>query len=266
MYFIVTVQAPDAMDMAAGAFVIDFRYSLLKVNIWNIIELWKGSMQQNAKGGYSMERRAIKVNAPMNKKLSMKVIPGHFATSSSHVNQYLDLTGMKTRQSDAAEAARVMARQYVNSTIVDTVVCLEGCQVIGAFLAQELSAVGIMSMNMHQTIYIIAPEFNSNGQMIFRENNLPAVYSKHILLLAGSATTGDTLKKSIDCIQYYGGMVEGISAIFSAVDKVDGITVHSIFKAKDVPDYMSYDIGECPMCEAKQRLEAIVNGNGYIKL
>ncbi len=213
-----------------------------------------------------MERRAIKVNAPMNKKLAMKVIPGHFATSSSHINQYLDLTGMKTRQSEAAEAARVMARQYVNSTIVDTIVCLEGCQVIGAYLAQELSSAGIMSMNMHQTIYIITPEYNSSGQMIFRENNLPAVYSKHILLLAGSATTGDTLKRSLDCIQYYGGMVEGISAIFSAVDKVDGVAVHSIFKAKDVPDYMSYDIGECPMCEAKQRLEAIVNGNGYIKL
>jgi orotate phosphoribosyltransferase len=102
--------------------------------------------------------------------------------------------------------------------------------------------------------------------MIFRENNQSAVYNKHILLLAGSATTGDTLKRSIDCIRYYGGLVEGISAVFSAVEKVEDIAVHSISKAKDLPDYKSFAIDECPMCIAKQRLEAIVNGYGYMKL
>ena len=213
-----------------------------------------------------MESRAIKIYAPMNKRLAMKVIPGHFATSSSHINQYIDLTTMKSRQNEAAEAARIMAKQYVNSTVVDTIVCLDGCQVIGAFLAQELTSAGIMSMNMHQTIYILAPEYNTNGQMIFRENNLPAVYNKHILLLAGSATTGDTLKKSLECINYYGGLIEGISTIFSAVDQVDQVHVHSIFHTKDIPEYESYAVSECPMCNAKQRLEAIVNGNGYMKL
>lgn len=213
-----------------------------------------------------MESRAVKIYAPMNKRIAMKVIPGHFATSSSHINQFIDLTSMKTRQSEAAEAARVLAKQYVNSTIVDTIVCLDGCQVIGAFMAQELTGAGIMSMNMHQTIYIITPEFNTNGQMIFREHNLPAVYNKHILLLVGSATTGDTIKKSLECIQYYNGVIEGISAIFSAVNKVDGLLVNSIFTAKDLPDYRSFSVGECPMCQGKQRLEAIVNGDGYMKL
>lgn len=213
-----------------------------------------------------MESRAIKIYAPMNKKIALKVIPGHFATNNSHINQYIDLTTMKSRQSEAAEAARVLAKQYVNSTVVDTIVCLEGCEVIGAYFAQELSGAGIMSMNAHQTIYIITPVFNTNGQMIFRDNNQSAVFNKHIVLLAGSATTGDTLKRSIDCIKYYGGIVEGISAIFSAVEKVEDIAVHSIFKAKDIPDYRSYAIGECPMCNSKQRLEAIVNGYGYAKL
>ena len=213
-----------------------------------------------------MESRAIKIYAPMNKKLAMKIIPGHFATSNSHINQYIDLTSMKTRMNEAAEAARVLAKQHINSTIVDTIVCLDGCEVVGAFLAQELSGAGIRSMNMHQTIYIITPEFNTNGQMIFRNNNQPAVYNKNILLLAASATTGDTLRKSLDCIQYYGGVVQGISAIFSAVNKIDQITVHSIFTEKDIPDYRSFNIVECPMCKSKQRLEAIVNGNGYMKL
>lgn len=213
-----------------------------------------------------MESRAVKIYAPMNKRIALKIIPGHFATSNSHINQYIDLTTMKSRQNEATEAARVLAKQYLTSTIVDTIVCLEGCEVIGAYMAQELTGAGIMSMNAHQTIYIITPVFNTNGQMIFRENNQPAVYNKHILLLAGSATTGDTLKKSIDCIRYYGGLVEGISAIFSAIEKVDEIPVHSIFKAKDLPDYKSYSIDECPMCNGKQRLEAIVNGYGYMKL
>lgn len=213
-----------------------------------------------------MESRAIKIYAPMNKKIVLKVIPGHFATSNSHISQYIDLTTMKTRQSEAAEAARIMAKQYVNSTVVDTIVCLDGCEVIGAFLAEELSRAGIRSMNMHQTIYIITPEYNTNGQMIFRENNQPAVYNKHILLLAASATTGDTLKKSLSCITYYGGLIQGISAIFSAVAKVDQVIVNSIFTEKDIPDYKSYDINECPMCKANKRLEAIVNGHGYMKL
>lgn len=213
-----------------------------------------------------MESRAIKIYAPMNKKIALKVMPGHFATSNSHINLYIDLTTMKARQNEALEAAKVLAKQYVSTTVVDTIVCLDGCEVIGAFLAQELSMAGIRSMNAHQTIYIIPPEYNTNGQMIFQENIIPTIYNKHILLLAGSATTGDTLKRSVDCIKYYGGMVGGISAIFSAVENVDGIPVISIFKAKDLPDYKSYTINECPLCQSKHRLEAIVNGNGYMKL
>lgn len=213
-----------------------------------------------------MESRAIKIYAPMNKKIALKVIPGHFATNNSHINQYIDLTTMKTRQSEAAEAAKVLARQYITSTVVDTIVCLEGCEVIGAYLAQELTTAGIMSMNAHQTIYIITPIFNTNGQMIFRDNNQSAVYGKHIVLLAGSTTTGDTIRRSVECIKYYGGNVQGVSSIFSAIDHVDDVPVYSVFKAKDLPDYRSFTIDECPMCKEKQRLEAIVNGYGYSKL
>jgi orotate phosphoribosyltransferase len=213
-----------------------------------------------------METRAIKILAPMNKRINLKVIPGHFATSSSHINLYIDLTTMKSRQSEAAEAAAVIAKLYVNTVVVDTIVCLDGCEVIGAFMAQELSRAGFLSMNAHETIYIITPEYNTNGQMIIRQNNQPAIYGKHVILLAGSVTTGDTLRKSMDCIQYYGGVLQGISAIFSAVDSIEDIPINSIFKAKDLPDYKSYNITECPLCKAKQRLEAIVDSNGYIKL
>lgn len=213
-----------------------------------------------------MERKAIKIEAPMSKKIALKVIPGHFATSNSHINLYIDLTTMRTRLSEAAEAAKILAKQYIVSTLVDTIVCLDGCEVIGAFLAQELTDSGVMSMNAHQTIYIASPEYNTNGQMIFKENYHPLIYGKNIILLAGSITTGDTLRRSIECIKYYGGVMQGISSVFSAIGNVDGIKVNSIFKSKDLPDYESYNIGECPLCNMKQRLEAIVNGNGYMKL
>lgn len=213
-----------------------------------------------------METRAIKIYAPMNKKIALKVIPGHFATSNSHINLYIDLTTMKTRLSEALEAAKAMAKQYMVSTLVDTIVCLDGCEVIGAFLAQELTLSGIMSMNSHQTIYIITPEFNTNGQMIFKENFLHMLYGKNVVLVAGSTTTGDTIRRSVDCIKYYGGTMQGISSIFSAIDSVEGIKINSLFKAQDLPDYESYTIDECPLCKSKVRIDAIVNGNGYMKL
>ena len=102
--------------------------------------------------------------------------------------------------------------------------------------------------------------------MIFRENYQPAIYGKQILLLVGSATTGDTIRRSMDGIRYYGGTVNGISAVFSAVESIDDIPVQSIYKTKDLPDYQSYEINDCPLCKEKQRLEAIVNGYGYMKL
>ena len=43
---------------------------------------------------------------------------------------------------------------------IDTIVCLDGCEVIGAFLASELSRSGVLSTNAHKTIYVVTPEFN----------------------------------------------------------------------------------------------------------
>ena len=61
---------------------------------------------------------------------------------------------------------------------IDTIACLDGCEVIGAFLASELSRSGVLSTNAHKTIYVVTPEFNSNGQMIFRDNLKPEIYGK----------------------------------------------------------------------------------------
>ncbi len=123
----------------------------------------------------------------------MKVIPGHFVTPNSHINYYIDMTTMRTRQSEAKAAARAMASTYAATTIVDTIVCMDGMEVIGAYLADELTQAGVMSMNAHKTIYVYSPEFDNRGQMIFRENSEMMIKGKHVLLLLASATTGQII-------------------------------------------------------------------------
>ncbi len=213
-----------------------------------------------------MEDRAIKVVSRESSKLQLKVMQGHFATNHSHINYYIDMTTIKCRQSAAQEAAKTIVKEYQTSTPVDTIVCMDGCETIGAYLAQGLTDAGFMSMNAHKSIYVITPEFNSVGQMIFRDNLQPMVRNKHIILLLASATTGRTIERSLECIEYYGGIVEGISALFTAADKVAGREIHSVFHVSDLPSYNTYPHNACPMCKAGQPIEAIVNSYGYSKL
>lgn len=213
-----------------------------------------------------MLENAIKIPSKVNSKILLKVVPGHFATNHSHINYYMDMTRLKVGQREASQVASTMAKNYQYNTPVDTIVCLDGCYVIGAYLAERLSDAGVISMNAHQSIYVIEPEFNSSGQMIFRDNIQPMVRGKNILLLLASATTGKTIARSLECIQYYGGIIQGISAIFSAADTIQGYPVQSIFNTDDFADYQSFSQNECPYCKAGHKIEAIVNSYGYSRL
>lgn len=193
----------------------------------------------------------------------LKAIPGHFVTPSSHINYYLDMSMLKARQSEAAEAARAMADAYMASTVVDTIVCMEGCEVIGAYLAEQLTRAGVHSMNAHKTIYITSPEINSSGQMLFRENLKPMIRNKHVLLLLAAATTGNTMRSALDSILYYGGTITGVSAIFSAVNKVHGIPVNALYTMADIADYKMSKPDACPFCKEGRPVDAIANGYGY---
>ena len=208
----------------------------------------------------------IKIYARTDNRIQLKMIPGHFVTSQSHITHYLDLTTMKSRCAEAQRIASALAANYEASIPVDTIVCMDGTEVIGAYLANALTENGIVSMNQHQTIYIMTPEVHSSGQLIFRDNLQPMIKNKNVLLLLASATTGKTIKQSIECIEYYGGSISGISAIFSATDEVAGHEVHSLFSKKDIDDYASYSVDECPMCKAGKKIEAIVNSYGYSML
>lgn len=214
----------------------------------------------------SMDARKIKIPANCNRKIELKAIPGHFATNHSHINYYLDMTPIKCRHNEAQLVAKQMVKKYKNSTPVDTIVCMDGCETIGAYLAEELAAAGLMSMNSHECINVITPEINSSGQIIFRDNIEPMVMDKHIVLVLATATTGLTIEQSLDGIRYYGGIVEGVSALFSAEKHVNDMDVDSIFTEKDINDYQTYKPADCPLCKSKRKLDAIVNSFGYSKI
>ena len=47
---------------------------------------------------------------------------------------------------------------------------------------------------------------------------------------------------------------------------MDGVPIKAVFGKKDLPDYASYDYRHCPLCEKKQKLDALVNAFGYSAL
>ena len=141
------------------------------------------------------------VKLPTSKsELFLRVAKGHFATSHSHINYYIDVTTQKSRLSEAKAVAKELVSAYQHSTIVDTVLCLDGTQVIGTCLANELTKDGFANMNAHQTIYVITPEYTTGSQIILRDNLAPMVKGKHVLILSASITTGYTVQAAVQAV------------------------------------------------------------------
>jgi orotate phosphoribosyltransferase len=137
---------------------------------------------------------------------------------------------------------------------------------LGAFLAQALSDPTIPMLNAGQDINVITPELNANNQMIFRDNTQKMIWGKHVLLLMASVSTGKTINRAVECLQYYNGSLVAIAAIFSAASESRGIKINSIFSPGDLPEYHSYATAECPMCAARKKVDALVNSYGYSKI
>lgn len=214
-----------------------------------------------------MEERMLKFYAKDSNQVPIHAVPGHFSTGHSHINYYIDITSLKSRVSEARALAKLLAGKFTSNITVDTIVCMDGMDVVGAFLAEELEKRDIMTVtNLHETVYVVPPEFNSNNQMIFRDNSIPAVRGKHVLLLLAITTTGATIRRTLECIRYYGGEVAGVVSAFSTIDKVENFHIESAFNEDDLPGYAAYSAGECPYCKKGHRVEAMVNGFGYSKL
>ena len=201
-----------------------------------------------------------------NRNLFLRVAPGHFATNHSHINYYIDVTTQKTRLSEAQAVAEALVRYYTHNTIVDTILCLDGTEVIGTCLADALTRGDFTNLNAHQTIYIITPEHTTGSQLIFRDNTIPAIAGKNVLILAASVTTGFTARAAVEAIRYYGGNVAGISSIFATVNECMGYSVNAVFDTKDLGDYASFPSHECPLCRQGKKIDALVNSFGYSKI
>lgn len=207
------------------------------------------------------------VKLPTRKEnLLLRVSKGHYATSHSHINYYIDVTIPKARLSEARAVAAELVAGYTSTTVVDTILCLDGTEVIGACMASEMTKAGYMNVNAHQTIYVVTPEHTTGSQLLFRENTAPMIQGKHVLVLAASVTTGYTAQAAVEAVNYYGGTVAGISAIFATVKECAGFNVASIFDPNDLPDYQSYDSHACPWCKQGQKIDALVNSYGYSSL
>ena len=203
------------------------------------------------------------VKLPVQKgNVPLRIARGHFATNHSHINYYIDITYQKTRLSEAKDSAYQLVSTFINDTPVDTIVCMDGTAVLGACVAEELTKSGFNTINAHQTIYVVEPEYGPHSQMIFRDNIQPMIRGKHVLVLMASVTTGYTANRAISSISYYGGKVAGLAAIYSAVNEVEGYPVRSVYSLDDLPDYETYDYRDCPYCQRGQKLDALVNSHG----
>lgn len=216
-------------------------------------------------GGENMERKIIKLPSTSG-RVSMKAISGHFATTHSHVNYYLDMTEVKTNGRMAEECGYILAHKFTSSMEINTIMCLEETQIIGGFLAQKLSKDGFRGINRGENIYIVTPETNKASQMIFRDNIRQLIEGKNVLMLVSSVATGKTVEQGIECINYYKGNCCAVASIFSAVESVGNVKIHSLFHVNDIPDYCSYNVMDCPKCKNGQSIEALVNGFGYFKV
>lgn len=212
-----------------------------------------------------MEKRMQEISNKKNKHIKIGIIPGHFATNHSHVNYYVDLNRIKRRYSAAKEAAVEIASQYA-ATPIDTIVCLEGTQMLGAFIAENLSDGAQHALNHGQDICVITPELDSNNQMIFRDDTQPMIWSKNVLLLISSASTGWTINRCMECFSYYGGKLVGVASLFSAIDHIGEIKVTSLFTPDDLGDYQTHAPADCPLCKSGAKVDALINAYGYSKI
>ena len=208
----------------------------------------------------------ITIRSRLNENLEVSVISGHFATRHSHNSHYIDITRMKHEHTMAAEAALTLSRRYAYDRGVDVIVCLDGSEVIGAFLARELAKTDRFAVNSAKNINVITPEYDSNGQLIFRDNLVPMVRGKDVLILISTVNSGKSIRRVLECVAYYGGRVQGIASVFSTLDQMEGAPIYSLFTPEDIPGYTTQSPEECTMCRAGQRIDALANSYGISRL
>ena len=197
------------------------------------------------------------------KNLFLRVVKGHFMKSNGHMNYYIDVTMQKCRLSEAHAVADELISQYNNNMIIDTILCLDEMQVVATCMAEKLTNSGFRNLNSNQTIYILTPEKISSGCFIFRDESIPMIAGKNVLILTSSVATGRTTSAAINAVKYYGGRVTGLASIYSAVNECGGLPVYSAFDASDLDGYYCVPAHECPLCKEGKNVDGVVNSYGF---
>ncbi len=213
-----------------------------------------------------MEDNAFTISLPKNPLISMKVRPGHFTTNHFHISHYLDVNELKTNAIAAKDVARELSIPYLANVSVDTIVCMEGTDIIGAYMAEELLQEGISVVNSGKDIRILKPLSSVDGKLIFQSSMQQYIQNKDIILLVATISSGTTIRRAQECITYYGGVLAGISALFNAYTDKSDQEIYSMFTSNDIPEYYVYRPGDCMMCKNGQKLEAIINSEGYTNI
>ena len=198
--------------------------------------------------------------------VTLRVAQGHFATRNSHTNYFIDVTRQQSCLQEADAVAQQLAQRLASSTMVDTILCMDGTRVIGACLARKLTESSYNSVNSGKEIYLLRENVSAGGKLIFRENARFMLEGRNVLLLLASITTGSTVEKGMRCVQYYGGSVAGVASIYSHLEEIGGVKVVSLFNTGDLPGYASHSPEECPLCKQGLEVDAVVDKFGYSAL
>lgn len=211
-----------------------------------------------------MDKPIYTIRSLKNERVFIHTMPGHFVSASSHLNHYVGTSDIKHNHDVSVEAAMLMANYYVERDIqVDTVLCLYETQALGAYLAHELARPNMLNPNPENKVYVLGPEYDAQGNIIFRDNLIKLITGKRVVLLISCITSGKTIERAMESVNYYGGTVVGITSIFSAVNSIDGVEVNTIFTKDDIPGYETYPAHDCPLCKQGLKVDALANGYGY---
>ena len=79
------------------------------------------------------------------------------------------------------------------------------------------------------------------------------IVGREVLILISTVNSGKSARRTLECVQYYGGKVQGIAAIFSMLEQVDGIPVYSLFSPDDIAGYISSSPRSAPCAGPARR-------------
>ena len=214
----------------------------------------------------NMDKKSFEVYLQKNPRIKMRVIPGHFTTSRSHITHYLDLSELKSNAYVARDVAKELAVPYLSTNLVETIVCLERTAVIGAYLAEELFQAGVSVMNTGGEIIVCTPLRNNLGALSFHSSMIPRILNRNVLLLTATISSGRSLDSALDCLAYYGSRVVGISSLFTMPQAQEEHSINTLFTSDDIPGYTVYRARNCDMCKAGLKLDALISNEGYTRI